>query len=182
VREMMDYVISLVFGGVAFVLVLGFQLGLREAATGQVFSGAVQQDLVSATRTLEYDFQKIGFGCTDSLKIVQADTSAIEFKSDIDADGVVDLVSYSLGSPVPGSSNPAARMLFRKINGDPSMPIAGGVSRFRITYFDDSGNLAGAYSRIRSIYVALTVESNEGTGDVFPAVCWESMIRPRNLR
>ena len=125
----MDYVISLVFGGVAFVLVLGFQLGLREAATGQVFSGAVQQDLVSATRTLEYDFQKIGFGCTDSLKIVQADTSAIEFKSDIDADGVVDLVSYSLGSPVPGSSNPAARMLFRKINGDPSMPIAGGVSR-----------------------------------------------------
>jgi len=179
---MLDYIISLIFGAVAFVLLLGYQLGMREATTGQVFSSAVQQDLTSATKTLEYDFQKMGYGSTDSAKVVQADTSTIEFKCDVDGDGVVNSVLYYLGDPVPGSPNSAARILYRQIDVQSPLAIAGGVSRFKLTYFDGAGHPTSVLSQIRSVYVALTVESNEGTENIFPAVCWESTIRPRNLR
>jgi hypothetical protein len=181
-KETIDYIMSLIFGGMTFTMLINFQVGVRDTACTQMLSSVVQADCASATATLEYDFQKIGYGCADSVKILQADSTGISFKCDIDADGSVDNLRYYLGGAVPGSSNPNALMLYRQVNTQQPLAIAGGVSRFRVDYFNGAGNVTGVLSQVRSLRVSLVVESNEGVDDTFPAVCWERMIKPRNLR
>jgi hypothetical protein len=181
-KESIDYILSLIFGGMAFTMLINFQIGVGNTASEQIFESAVQGDLNTATSILAYDFQKIGYGSTDSVKVTQADTSTISFKSDIDANGTVETVKYYLGETVPGSMNPNSRMLYRQINGGTPNVIAGGVSKFRLSYYNSAGSPTSVLSQVRSVYVALTVESNYGTDSTYPAVCWERTIKPRNLR
>jgi hypothetical protein len=182
VREILEYLVSTIVSGTLFVSLLGFYVGIGDAESTQTFSSAVQQDLVSATGVIESDMQKIGYGSTDTAKVTLADTASVTFKSDIDADGTVDTVRYYIGGSTPGTLNAQSQILYRKINTQPAAPVAGGVSGFRIWYFNSAGSVTSVLSQIRSIRVRLTVQSSLGIDGTYPAVCWDRIIRPRNLR
>jgi len=182
-KEVIDYLASVMVGGMVFMTLMKYYVGVGETAATQAFDNAVQENLTAAAQILEYDFQKIGFGSTDSVKVSKADSAAVIFKSDIDADGTLDTLTYFLGTAVaPGFSDLNARILYRKVNGKSPVPVASGVTRFKISYYDASGSKTSALKSIRSLYVALTVESMYGFDSTSPAVCWERTIRPRNLR
>jgi hypothetical protein len=169
-------------GGTLFVSLLNFYTGIADAQSSQTFSSAVQQDVTSTTQIIESDFQKIGYGSTDSAKVIRADSVSITFKADINADGVIDTVRYYLGGSTPGTQNTQSWILYRSVNSKQVSSVAGGVSGFWIWYYNSSGSATTVLSQIRSLRVRMTVQSSYGIDGKYPAVCWDRMIRPRNLR
>jgi hypothetical protein len=160
-KEVIDYLASVMVGGMVFMTLMQYYVGVGETSATQAFDNAVQENLTSAAQIMEYDFQKIGFGSTDSAKVSKADSASVIFKSDIDANGTVDTLTYFLGTAVAPAS---------------------GVTRFKLSYYDAGGSKTSILKNIRSLKVALTLESMYGFDSTYPAVCWERTIRPRNLR
>ncbi len=108
----------------------------------------VQQNIVSLSEVLQYDFRKIGY-CKNASKlpssaantfIQHGDTSTIWFLTDASNLGNVDTVKYWLGTAtIPGCPNSQARLLYRQINnGTPSASNLG-VTEFKIQYFEAFG-------------------------------------------
>lgn len=137
----------------------------------------VQQNLVTLTQMMEYDFRKIGF-CLEPHRIpdptkavLVADSTRFEFLSDVDLgsgpDGTVDTVRYYLGttSELAGTPNPDDRILYRVVNHEFPRRVNLGVTDFKLRYFDRNNNtiaspITGALLQtIQSVQVTLSVEN-----------------------
>lgn len=137
----------------------------------------VQENLVTLTQMMEYDFRKIGF-CLEPHRIpdptkavLVADSTRFEFISDVDMgsgpDGNVDTVRYYLGpaSELAGTPNPKDRLLYRVVNGETPRRVNLGVTDFKLRYFDRLNNIiphpiTGALLQtIQSVQVTLSVEN-----------------------
>jgi len=140
----------------------------------------VQENLVTLTQVMEYDFRKIGF-CLEPHRIpdptravVEADSTRVTFLSDVDLgsgpDGNVDTVRYLLGpaGELAGTPNPRDRLLYRLVNGETPRRVNLGVTEFKLAYFDRTNvqipsPVTGAdLQRIVSIQVTLSVENVMG--------------------
>ncbi len=144
---LIDILGSIVIGGMLLMILL--RLNDTAVANSFQYSGEmiVQKNLVEIVKLLEHDFRKIGY-CRDwqaipdpSKSILKADSTSIVFLTDEDSDGIVDTMTYSLGSvdELAGTANPRDRMLYRKTN--QQMPLGAnlGVTKFELTYYDAFG-------------------------------------------
>jgi len=142
----------------------------------------VQENLVTITRVMEYDFRKIGF-CLEPHRIpdptravLTADSTHFRFLSDVDLDGTgpdgsVDTVAYAIGpeTELAFTPNPRDRILYRVVNNEPPKRVNLGVTDFRLTYYDRTNTVipspvTGAdLQRIVSIQITLSVENVMGT-------------------
>ena len=181
-QGLLDYISSIILGGMVFVSLIAFYGQIDESQVTQVLSSMVQAECTSATEVLEYDFRKVGFGVTDSEKIALADPAGIRFAADIDANGSVDSVQYYLSLlPVQGASNTKSRVLYRRVNGMDT-PLLTGVTSFGIRYYDRAGNTTTIPSAIRSFDVWLTMESDAAVDTQYAGVVWHRTFKPINLR
>ncbi len=121
---LIDILGSIVIGGMLLMILL--RLNDSAVANSFQYNGEmiVQKNLVEIVELLEHDFRKIGY-CRNwqaipdpSKSIVRADSTSITFLTDEDSDGIVDTMTYFLGSAVElaGTANPRDRMLYRKTN------------------------------------------------------------------
>lgn len=178
----MDYVSSIILGGMVFLSLMSFYGQVDESHMSQVLSSVVQEECTSATEIMESDLRKVGFGVTDSVKIALPDSAGIRFAADIDGNGTVDSVSYFLSLfPVSGASNARTRILYRRVNGADT-PVLTGVTSFRMRYYDRSGNSTLIPSAIRSFDIRLTLESDAPVDSQYAGVVWSRTFKPHNLR
>ena len=125
---------------------------LSDAATEKTYNNsgelALQQNLATVAQIIEWDFRKIGY-CADWNKlpdptkaILYADTSAIKFLTDVDADGNLDSIYYYLGptSELSMTENPRDKILYRVENDETPAPSNLGITRFYMVYFDALGD------------------------------------------
>ncbi|MEW6510985.1 MAG: hypothetical protein AB1428_08520 [Bacteroidota bacterium] len=181
--EMLQYVGSLFSGGVIFLMLITFFAGIGETAVTQTFSTTVQENFVSATENIERDFRGIGYGVTDSIGVLLADSSRLIYRTDLGDDGVIDTIMYELGPLLSwGGGNPRARILYRSVNGAPPIPVATGVTEFTLQYFDSAGTPALADKDVRALHVAMTLESDTHIEGGYPGVYWHRTVKPKNLR
>lgn len=180
----LDYLTSMMSGGIILMTLLGFYGHVEETAAQQAINNSVQEDLTSSTEVMEYDLRKIGYGTTtDPFKVTYADSTKIVFKTDIDNNGSIDSVTYALGTvQTPGSTNPLSRILYRTVNAQKSVGLIYGVTHFRLNYFDASGAPTLTLQAIRSMDVAMNIESPVVIDGQSPGVYWERNITPTNLR
>ena len=78
-------------------------------------------------------------------------------------------------------------MLYRTLNGGSAQSMNVGITRFRISYYDSSGalfagNKVAAPSLIKSMKVAINMESKEPYDTLYTGVCWDRIIKPKNIR
>lgn len=193
-NAMFDAVASAVIGGMVLVLLLGFNSTIVDRAVNQTFKVMVQTRLTSMTDILEYDLRKMGYGLqggggtTDTNYIITGDTNKIVFRGDVDDNGTIDTVTYSLGA-VPDASkvNPRARVLYRTVNGSGTRSINLAITRMAFLYYDKQGApLTGSPvsnpERIKSFKVLMSLESDAPYDKNYSGGCWERTIKPKNIR
>lgn len=181
--QMLDLIGSTVIGGLVLLMILTLNGTMVNTAGVQTMNISTQENLTTLVGMIEYDFAKMGYRVSDSLKIRVADSSRIVFKADIDNNGVVDGISYSLSSELNADTeNPRDRILYRTLNDGTPTPINFGVTRFRLWYYDSLGNVTSWRSKMRAVRLAINVESIWSLDSAYTGACWERIIEPKNLR
>lgn len=149
-QVILDIIVSSIMFGSLLVMALRLNGSVDENL--QMYSGdlIVQDNIVSVTNLIEYDFRKIGY-CQDPSKlpdpstaIILADSNRIMFYTDFrtadypDGDGNLDILYYYLGptSELSMTPNPNDRILYRVENDNPPKGASLGVTTFNLMYFD----------------------------------------------
>jgi len=133
---LMDVISSMIFGSTLFMIILtSNQIASETQAT---YNGdmLVQELLTNTAQLVEGEFRNMGFNVPQSLPAIKrADSTAISFLCDIDRNGTIDTVKYTLGeaSELSGTPNELDRLLKRQINGGVVLSV-GAVTIFRLAY------------------------------------------------
>lgn len=196
--SMIDTVGAAIMFGAVLLIVMKLNTSMTEATYQHNLRVISQEEimgvdtLAGAAKVLEADFAKIGANASSAFVI--ADSNRITFKGDLDNNGIVDSVKYSLVTlPLTAGGNPNLQYrLIRRQNTETGIGGGIGVSQFRLTYFDDFGKVlatpvaSGSFSKIRSIKVQLQVQSKtrlrNDIDTTFASSYWERIISPKNLR
>lgn len=183
-NNFLDIIGSSIIGGIILLIILSYNSNVNDASLSQTTTNIVQGNLNSIASELDYSFKKIGFGVSDSVKIITADTSRITFLSDYDNNGTVDTVTYYLSSldALVNTPNPRDRLLYRVINTQAPNTSSLGVTKFRLFYYDKHGTVTTNLAQIRSFKVELFCESTFPlSNNYYPIAYWNKIINPRNL-
>lgn len=175
---------SFVIGGVFLLTMLTVQSNLVQSSYERSMDLVVQGYMATLVKILQNDARKMGFGVPDSVDaVLTADSTSVTFLADLEADGSIDTVSYSVSdtSAASATGNPRDRLFFYRVNGQPTGGWTIGVTDFTLTYRDTSGAATMTPAQIRSMEVKITVESLYPYGDRYAKAVWEGMIRPRSL-
>lgn len=187
--SLLDVLGSFAIGGVVILLIIAFNLKMQEDTRECVSNQNIQGNTASSAEVLNYYFYKIGYKATGE-KVLLADSNSIKFVSDLDNDGNIDTTSFYTGSKseLSFTDNPDDMKLYRKNNN--SIPeLTDIVTCFELTYYDsmnnkiDYSNLTSSSGRsiIRGIKINLKIESQDKSGEYYPMVEWQKLIRPKNL-
>jgi hypothetical protein len=179
------------------VIICGLLMLTIFAVNGNVSSFTLknQMDLVSEENLstmatmIDSDLRKIGYGWGNpSTAIIpgSCDSTRISFRSDIDNNGAVEIVSYSIGttSQLGATLNPRDFKLIRQA-GNQQTSAALGLTTFRLKYYNALGQLLSypiTTSLVKGIEVSLKAE---GTFPVDTSYAWTTVVDrvyPINLR
>jgi len=138
-----DIIASFLFGGTLFSIIITANGIATETQT--VYSGdmLVQEMLTNTAQLVEGEFRNMGYGVPETERtITRADSTAINFLCDVDRDGTIDTVKYSLGntSELTSTENEMDRFLKRRLNNDPTMNISA-VTMFRLRFLTRAGDI-----------------------------------------
>lgn len=186
---LLDILQSIIIGSMIFLMILSFKFRMRVVSEDVLGYNLTQSDIISTSHTIEYDFYKIGYNCSPKEKIVLAEKQKIKFLSDLDNNGVLDTVLYSISDSLAliSTQNPSDKYLLRKINNDNQLFI-GRVIDFQLSYFDSLGNslntatLADSTGRkqILEVGVYLKVEATFKFEEKYTSAMWGKKIRIKN--
>ncbi|VAX27864.1 hypothetical protein MNBD_IGNAVI01-1959 [hydrothermal vent metagenome] len=192
--SLIDILGSIVVGGM--LLLILFRINDTAVANSFQYNGEAiaQKNLVEVVTLLEYDFRKIGY-CKDwlampdpSKAIISADSTSITFLTDENSDGVVDTMSYYLGSveELSHTANPRDRMLYRKVNHQIPLSANLGVTKFNLTYYDPFGKQIPfpilVPGEIHTLQIDIVLEDVAAYDQKYNKVFWRQIrLAARNL-
>ena len=149
-----------------------------------------QSNAISIAKTLEYDFYKIGYGSSSGEKITIAELERIEFISDIDNNGIIDTILYSISdsTALQITENIHDKNLLRKVNSEEEKTV-GRITDFEISYFDSMGNsidissLTSSTEREKIYQVGLNVSEQAAIKfeSDYSSSFWMSKIQIKNV-
>lgn len=189
---------SVVIAAMLFMLMVKLELFSNQNSYSSDTELQVLQNTKTLAEIIDYDFRKIGYRHNKSISasIIKADSTEIQFYSDIDTSGTVDVVRYYISDSThsTGTSNPKDIILNRTINGSNLMSGPSlGLIKIRFTYLNKnqdkiSYNLTNTYlDSIRYVKTEMWIESSEAVADAFSdssryaVTYWEFTIYPRNI-
>lgn len=189
--QLLELIGSTIIAGFVILILLRLNSQIGDAATELHQQTFNQRNAVTVGDVLEHDFAKIGYRVTIGDKIIQADSNRIIFRTDIDNNGTIDTIDYSLTTPDSLSStpNPLDRILLRKV-GNAIPRITSMVTRFRLIYYDSVnneisyGSLASSAFRnkIRGIRMYTKYELPFMVNNSYNPTELRRIFRPKNLR
>ncbi|HMD14645.1 MAG TPA: hypothetical protein VKI62_08475, partial [Bacteroidota bacterium] len=148
---MIDIVGSYIIAGILLTFMLNLDRNLTQANYTAVNDVVVQTNLVNAAKIIETDFRRIGY-CANpdnipdpSKAIISATQNGISFISDVNGDGTVDTVTYSVGTAatLTQTANPKDFMLYRKVKTGATSSSIGyslGLTQFQFVYYNTLGD------------------------------------------
>jgi hypothetical protein len=190
---LIDILGSTIIGGILLISML--HLNENSVKNDKLWGNdrILQRDLSSVATLMENDFRKMGYCYNtildDTLKLIyKADTSDVEFRGDLNSDGVLDVVHYYVGptSELSGTPNPRDRILYRKINNEPPLMISNNVVSMQLVYldvFDDTLSQPIADTReIESMQIGIRVEDPAAFNNEYTTAYWQQIrLISRNL-
>jgi len=190
---MLDILGSVAIGALVILMIFRFNQTMLNASNEKLLYNITQMNTVNASEVIEYDFYKIGFRVNSDIDDVfrKAELSELEYLTDIDNDGVMDSVLYSLSDTTAlyGTENPHDKLLYRTVNGG-SPQIVTSVVDFELTYRDTLGvvitpisDLSVAANRraIRSIEVYINMESADKIEGFYQGTEWKRNLALKNV-
>jgi hypothetical protein len=185
---MQSWVALIASGVIGSMVLLSFNQFSNDAVRElyiDTLDNAVYTELDAAGEIIEYDFSRIGLGVNDPNDdvLTQADSTDLRYVMDVNGDNTFETMRYYLSgvSAAASTPNPNDRYLYRVVNGGANEAICGGVTDFKITYFDVSGNETAVLNDIKTFVIYLQVESAIGYDGEYPKLVWEGRVTPLSL-
>lgn len=196
--SLLDVVGSVVLFGALLLVVLKLNGSLIDSNSQQnlrVMSGEQIGGVAGAAglaQILERDFSLAGARTTTPITL--ADSNRITLQGDIDGNGTIDSVKYSLVAlAIPaGGNTKLTHRLIRRQNTETGASGGIGVSLFKMVFLDSLGRpmvtpvSGAALTKIRSIRVRVCVENpvriKNDIDTSFASAYYERVFSPRNLR
>jgi len=189
-----DILGSMIIGGIILLMLLSFNSSVMEGSALQTFNSVVQSNMTSLTDMVEFEFRKMGYrvGSVYDSSIVSADSNGITFKADLDNDGIVETIEYDYNAKAkPGKGAlrgiPLTRRAYKGMAKGPKQQINMGLMRFHLAYYDVNDKLIQENpvkipSLIRTIRLAINMESTSAYDGKYAGATWERTITPKNLK
>lgn len=138
---LLDVIASILFGGTLMMIILTATDIAAESQATHSGDMLVQELLTNTAQLVEGELRNMGFGVPEGESaVLRAEESRIHFLADIDRDGVVDTMKYSLGdtTEMRDTQNELDRPLKRQINNGAVLSV-GSVTTFRLRYLTREG-------------------------------------------
>src|SRR4030042_2554372 len=125
-NTILDIAGSVLVGGAIMFIILHLNIFSGQQKFNSDKELEIQRYSKTLAEILDHDIRKVGYRHTGSNHFITTQEKAISFYSDIDSNGVVDVVSYSLSDSTAetATQNPRDKILYRTINSN----IEGGPS------------------------------------------------------
>ncbi len=156
----------------------------------------LQRDLVDIIMIVEGDLRRIGY-CADpdnlvapNRTILNADSNAITFVTDLHRAGKLDTIEYRTGTPsdLLETPNPRDIPLYRIINNaNQERSITGVVTEFRLVYFDALGDSIAlpivSPGEIQTMELSIKVENSAAYNQIYSNAYWRQVrLASKNLK
>ncbi|MDY7032897.1 MAG: prepilin-type N-terminal cleavage/methylation domain-containing protein [Thermodesulfobacteriota bacterium] len=188
--SLVELMIALAVGAVLTVGVFNFFASMEKSYTVQDQMTVMQQNARVGIDFMTKEIRLAGYGMNAGEIITVADDDSITFRGDVDSDGNVETVQYTVDT--------GTLELTRDVDGSGAEPVAENIPSTGLvfTYFDDSGSdlstsdplpLSSASRRsIRRINISLTVRTDRADADYganggFRTITFTANARPRNI-
>lgn len=196
---------SFIIGGILLMAILAMNMSLSSSSTELTISQITQEKASGVQELISHDIQKIGYNRkekTDPI-LVEADSHKIQFRSNINNDGSVELVTWEFtGTDLDNTKNPDDYLLMRTIEhldtgAIEETPIRLGVTNFNIKYLKKYGDLISNHmstplsssqlNEVKQLYLKLELQSAEknyqrsGGQGRYVKTIWEKRFSPGNL-
>jgi hypothetical protein len=171
-------------GSLLLLRIVTYHGDVVDHSNEEMFELLTQESMVSYIEIIEYDFNRIGSGVSPGQPaILSMDSVSISFRADVEGGMAAETVSYSLSdsTAAAGTENPGDVILYRTVNGAPTIDSPGGITDMVLRYYDVAGNQTGNPRDVRSIGVELTLESVHEYNGRYARAVWEKRITPENL-
>jgi hypothetical protein len=157
---LIDLIGSLILASYVILTGLRFNLALSGTADATAATVNVQESMVDITRSLEYDFRKIGYNVSEAVfPILDTSATRITFLADIDRNGVTDTIRWYAGVADRPYPNPKIISLYRKVNSNAAISVGVGVTTFSLRYLDQDGHPPASLGAIYTIEITLELQS-----------------------
>ena len=178
----LDLMGSTIIGGLIISMMINFNVFQSNASFSSDSELQLQQNAKTLAEILNYDLRKVGYGCS-SAAIVVADSEKFSFYSDIDKNGTVDQITYTISdtSNASTTTNPEDVILYRIVNNDTSKGPSLGLTKLKFSYLDGLGSETTTFSDIKYIHAEMWIKSIEPVQGEYIFTYWEMTINPRNL-
>ena len=178
----LDIVGSTFIAGVVWLMLFNintFQSNTRFASDSEL---QLQQNAKTLAEILNHDLRKIGYEYK-GLPFIEADSEKVSFYADIDRDGTMDQVTYLISDTSESSAtqNPNDVILKRIVNNDTLSGPSLGLTKLKLSYFDNIHVPTTNFADIRYIKAELWVQSILPVEGEYKSTYWEMTINPRNL-
>lgn len=205
--SLFDILGSVLIGGLLMLMVINVNGNLSKVNYSYGSEMTVQRNLVTLVGMVEQDFRRIGYCATPykfpdpGYAILAATQTSIKFLGDYNADGNLDTISYWVGDTLSANmtKNPHDKLLYKKINSQPTLQYNLGVVTFNFTYYGayyaaSLGNLAdtlpfpinipvGAKSGIFMFQLSVLLQSPEAYDTSYQYAYWRQLrLTSINLR
>ncbi len=180
-----DIIGSTIVGGLLMLILFRTNSSAVENTYNYGSDLSAQQRLAVISKIIDYDFSKIGY-CKNQVTdytgaIKYADSTQIQFYTDMNDDGIRDSVTYKLGptSDLSRTPNPSDRIIYRTVYDTtfPQIDPLAGVTVFKMIYYDTSGTLMSFpisnTSIIRKIKILLKTETSAPFNGVYASAFLE---------
>ncbi len=194
---LIDIMGATIIGGILLIMVNS----LNERAVGNnITYGSdklLQMEVVQLADLIETDFRKIGYceipsKVSDSMNvIISADTSQIKFITDLNRDGNLDTLEYSVSSTavLSNTKNPRDRILYRKLSAYPyekTLDVSSNITLFYLRYFDALNvELSSPVTNpglIAYMEISFKVEDSDAYDEQYSEAYWQQVrLTSRNL-
>lgn len=165
------------------LMILNFNLSSSGYKVQSDLDLQVIQNAQNLADLLNHDLRKIGFRVKDTNKVLIAELRRISFRADIDSNGTIDTVTYSLSdsTSLSATENPRDKILYRKVNSSIIRGESYGLTELLFTYRDKFGNITTNLRAIKSIKAEVWIQSLFPYEGRYAGTYWELTISPRNL-
>lgn len=196
---------SFIIGGILLVSILSMNMSLSSSSTELTITQVTREKATGIQQMLSHDIQKIGYNRknkTDPI-LVAADSHKVQFRSNINNDGSVELVTWKFTSnSLDNTPNPNDYVLMRTIEhldtgAIEETPIRLGVTNFNIKYLNKYGYPISSHmstplssselENVKQLYIQLELQSAEkvyqtsGSDGRYVRTIWEKRFSPANL-
>lgn len=173
-NTLLDLLGSYLIGGFVLVGVIGLILFLSTRSQDAKLNEISQVTISETGKVIEYDFNKLGYRVETGSKVITLTDSTIKFASDLDNNGVVDTVIYS----VLTQNN--TKTLRRYVTNLAVKTWDMSVFNAKITGLDSIGVKTLTPSSVKGIEVSLQLQP-ASSGESIPGAYWKRRFFPRNL-